>query len=935
MAPPSLLKALDGGALVLTPTALSASSLRALHECRQRSAGHTVWEPANILSWHQWLASLWSSLILNGHESRLLLNTAQEDLLWGEIVTPSLEAVNLASASGIATLARSAFGLACGYNVQTRLAAAAHTEDTEQFARWAAEFMRACGRYACLPAARLPMALREHLQRESFTVPAELHFTGFLDLSPADSDFLDDLRRAGTRIVEHPRSLAAPLTRLTLRAAGESEELRCVAHWLREFLDTHVRNPASDDRGPGSLHLPSVAVVLASPDADRGALDSIFREVLAPELNRVPAHSDSDPDLDPSSAPWESAAGQPLASQPIVATLIRLLRGLGSPLPLEDVTALLLSPYLGAGTDREAAAQFDAWWLHAHPPLRPELSLHDLHRLAQQSTFGLHAIRWLAPLLAELRDQGDLSAARTHAMWTSFVRQLSATVAWPGEQPLTSAEFAATEAWEHLLDNLATLDFTGRRVPFAEYLGTLEHHLHSATFRLPIHAPIRILPAAEAAIIPSDVVLLLQATEANWPPPVRPHPLLPWSLQVSAGMPGADPARDAARAERLTETLLSGAPHVLLSHAAESNEAPQRFAPMLAQTAAAPWRELSASDLLPSLRALITPELIVDEIPLPPLPSAQVAGGATVLQLQAACGFRAFAELRLRSTEPRAAGLGIDAGRAGSLLHQALDIFWQRVTSQAALLALPETDCDEHLMEAIRQAFARVPSLAHPGDPWDRAYRALQMQRLFDLLKEWLAFERNRAPFTVLDREQERHLTVGPVELQLRVDRVDSVASDVSLQNSPGTVLVDYKTGLETRISAWEGDRPDQPQLPLYTLLPHSAELRGLAFARIRRGGVAWVGLQSQPGLLGNARLEPDLDSLVSQWREVLTRLAEQFAAGDHSVNPKSYPTTCMHCGQRLLCRVDPAVLMAAAADEDGEPERIEEFEGAEERARG
>jgi ATP-dependent helicase/nuclease subunit B len=47
----------------------------------------------------------------------------------------------------------------------------------------------------------------------------------------------------------------------------------------------------------------------------------------------------------------------------------------------------------------------------------------------------------------------------------------------------------------------------------------------------------------------------------------------------------------------------------------------------------------------------------------------------------------------------------------------------------------------------------------------------------------------------------------------------------------------------------------------------------------------------------------------VEEWREVLTKLAEQFAAGDARVQPKSYPKTCEYCGQRLLCRVVGATL--------------------------
>jgi hypothetical protein len=64
-----------------------------------------------------------------------------------------------------------------------------------------------------------------------------------------------------------------------------------------------------------------------------------------------------------------------------------------------------------------------------------------------------------------------------------------------------------------------------------------------------------------------------------------------------------------------------------------------------------------------------------------------------------------------------------------------------------------------------------------------------------------------------------------------------------------------------------------------------------------------------------------DMTSLVEQWREVLTQLAEDFAAGNAEVQPKSYEQNCTHCAQRILCRVDPASLQPAAENVEDEVE--------------
>ena len=174
--------------------------------------------------------------------------------------------------------------------------------------------------------------------------------------------------------------------------------------------------------------------------------------------------------------------------------------------------------------------------------------------------------------------------------------------------------------------------------------------------------------------------------------------------------------------------------------------------------------------------------------------------------------------------------------------------------------------------------------------------------------------ELRRGAFTVLQSEQSEQINLGPLRLSLRVDRVDQVED--------GVVLVDYKTGAKADRNQWEGERPEEPQLPLYTLLRSSQEIQGLAFARVRVGReMRWNGYQASEGILpGRApEMAEDLRGRVAAWRATLTQLAEDFHAGRAEVRPKSYIDNCTHCAQRLLCRLDPATLLEMARDEDAD----------------
>ncbi len=508
-----------------------------------------------------------------------------------------------------------------------------------------------------------------------------------------------------------------------------------------------------------------------------------------------------------------------------------------------------------------------------------------------------------------------------------LVRGALAAANWPGNRALSATEFEAARAWEDVLDEVAALDAAGtldavaRSVPFATALRALEVQARDARFTPPsTDAPVKVMSVAEAEGSFFDAAVLLGATDANWPEAARAHPLLSWAMQRTLRMPGSHPAQTTAESRARIEALLAATGPVLCTHAEEDASGALRPSPLLEDLGIKP---VEAGDL--ELCAYSTPrvpcETVVDEGALPPLPSSEVSGGASVLKLQAACGFLAFAELRLRSRAPEGRDLGLDAGESGTLLHRALQTFWRETKSQEKLRSMSAEQREEAIARAVESA---LPSSLHLAlkvrNAWDRAYLSIQRQRLRFLLRQWLPHELNRGPFTVADVERKELVEVGPLTLDVRVDRIDSVAG--------GVFLVDYKTGFQVGQKQWEGPRPDEPQLPLYALLAEAEELRGMAFGRLRAGKeMGWVGYQSEEGILPTLRSKAnvkDMAALAAEWRRTLDRLAREFAEGNAQVDPKSYEKNCAGCAQRLLCRVDPS----AAAERSDDAEEEEEILG-------
>jgi probable DNA repair protein len=423
-----------------------------------------------------------------------------------------------------------------------------------------------------------------------------------------------------------------------------------------------------------------------------------------------------------------------------------------------------------------------------------------------------------------------------------------------------------------------------------------------------------------------DAVVLLRATDDAWPEPQHLHPLLGWPLQQDLNLPGASAAHDAAQARTRAESLLARTTHILITSAKENADGPLRPSPLLQHLNLSYINPSKLVELPTPAAPLIEEELIPDDTPLPPLPAPDLRGGANVLKLQAACGFRAFAELRLNAKTPEPTELGLDPGERGNLVHNALEAFWTDTHSRDELASLTSEERSARLNRAIDAAFARIPATT---ETWSTTYLTLQRDRLRRLLSLWLEEELKRGPFTVLSREDEAetHIDIGSLRLKVRPDRIDRVAND-----SGGFALIDYKTGSGPKPANWLGERPDDPQLPLYALLHEPGELKALLFGHIRPGKeMKWSGLETEVGILPRSRAKTltNMDARIGEWRDILTVLADDFASGRADVDPRNYPTTCKHCGQRLLCRLDPASLLNADEDSDNEDSDNENQEDA------
>jgi probable DNA repair protein len=655
-----------------------------------------------------------------------------------------------------------------------------------------------------------------------------------------------------------------------------ADEVRTCARWARLRLE---RDPRA-----------KVGVVVPRLGEYQGPIERIFRA----ELDPASCLSAGDaPDA------FTLSLGTPLAREGLIHAALRIL-AVSDPLHLEDIGWLLRTPYLG-GADTEGLARASADRALRERG-RGEWSLAGLCR-------ALIAVPRMAAILAGLREASRDGRRRFPGEWAEIFASLLAGCGWPGERGLTSREFQAIDHFRVILGQLATLDRVAQPMKRSEALVTLQRLAGETIFQPEgSEGRIQVLGMLEAAGFTFDALWIVGLHEGAFPPPPRPNPFLPLSLQSRLRMPHADATREREFAERLLHRLLRAAPEVVVSWPAQLDGAPLRPSPLLAGLVATP------PELAPSwdpfrviLAAPCAFEEIVDNRAAPLSAGRLFSGGTTILKDQALCPFRAFAHHRLHAAQLESPDLGLDNMVRGNLVHGVLERFWRQVVSQAALLDLAPRRQAALLAAAAEEALQQHERRSRCDLP--PRLRVLECQRLAVTAAAWLEMERLRPPFRVAEIEHRHDVAVGRLRLRTRVDRIDELPGDQ-------VVVIDYKTGRPSP-REWLDLRVTEPQLPLYCLDLDDSRIAAVLFAMVRarakecafrgvaREPDAWpkMSTKSQERLLAEHGLG-GFDEILGHWRTVLPVLGDAFVDGWAAVDPVDPQQACKYCDLVTLCRI-------------------------------
>jgi RecB family exonuclease len=746
----------------------------------------------------------------------------------------------------------------------------------------------------------------------------EITYAGFLKLPPR----LEKIGGAHRSV----KAQSAPPT--VVVATDDLDELELIADWCKRQIVAKA-----DTR---------LLVILPGSPGARERLATLIRQAVDPQEWLSPSGTESH---------GENLVviegGAPLADVPVVAHALSTLRWLGgSSGEFEEVSEWLRAPYWDA-PPVGMRARMDLW----------------LRESGQMSINGREWDTLLnaapAPVSEGAQELGRQIAAAIQALgdgvvspreWSERFRAVLDAVHWPGERVRDSSEQQTVVRLHELLDEFGQLASSAGAMSRSDAIHWFTELASRTAFRpADDDAVVTISAALADPVVLYDGIWVAGLHGEAFPQPVQPDPFLPLPAQVAAGIPASSATGRLAEARGLLTSWRAATDTLVLSAPARVEDLELLPSPLLAQwldtdTGAAPHagpmrapvsgptsksvanapRPVQADLFLPLPtpsgppgpswlpQRIHRPNMLeyLDDVVGVPWPAGQtLPAGTRSLELQNLCGFRAYAELRLGSTELGVAEPGVAPDVRGQLLHAALQVLWRQLRDSATLMEHSEPTLDDLIERSVAEAADAI--LGQVTDDVRSPLFARECRRTVRLIKTLCVLERSRDPFRVQQTEFEKTLTVSGAQMNVRIDRLDVLESG-------GQAILDYKSG-RRKTADWYGERPSHPQLLAYlaavgddvvAMATVNVTAREVRFDGIANSGQLLPKVRGVEGPVGGGSGDP-WQLRRREWMACIERLADSFLAGRAAVDPK--PGACDYCHAVSVCRVSDGGIDVAA----------------------
>ena len=865
---------IDQGYSIVTASQRQTHYLKMAYAADMLHEGKSVWRTPEILPWKVWIRQCWDDSQAQSRATRILLSSSQARLLWQSIIESSDYAKSILQVNTIVDTAMQAYETCQEWNIDIFPDGTFLNGDARAFQSWVHAYKS---------------KLHENNWVDDSALPGELPVSGFsLDAPGIVMYGFDQLNRQQETLIDRLKDNGCEVIMFQPEHRNEStryhgfpepgDELMTAADWARRIIAEQADA--------------SIGIVVPDLDHRRESVAAIFDDILHPEwvVN------------DPGSINklYSIAPGKPLSDYPVVHAAMEILSLGQARHSIQRLEFLLRTSFIkGAESEADKRALFYA---RLRETGEPAWHIKTLLEFVDHHQQYLPVAKDFVGILRELTAFFDgLPPKQPPREWSETFTIWLKLFGWPGERTLNSTEFQTVAEWREALLDLAGLGSVSGEWTYHEALEAMKKVLTDRSFQPEtVETPIQISGLPGIAGMEFDYLWITGMHDLAWPGPAMANPFIPLGLQREAGVPGSSAELTVQRCQQETQALIQSTRHIVFSYAEMDEDREYRPSPILQEYLSENNEtfELENFDYKSRINVSRDMETYIDEL-APEFSQADNPGGGTgILADQSACPFRAFARHRLIARGLEETDIGLDPATRGSLVHAVMHGVWKRIENLENLKQLTADKLDAVIRTMVTSVI-REQTKQQP-ETFTAEFRRLEGRRLTTLIKEWMAIEIKRPAFSIQELEKRHETTFHGLNLRMRIDRIDEL-QDGSL------LVIDYKTG-EVHTRKWEGERPEEPQLPLYAVTI-AGNVRAMVFAGMKKGKLGFVGLSAGPDLLDGVKPVSELvadetwEHRLKDWEQVLGSLAEEYLKGHASVTPRDNQA-CTYCDLHSLCRI-------------------------------
>ncbi|MDA8561805.1 PD-(D/E)XK nuclease family protein [Gammaproteobacteria bacterium] len=862
---------LNPNTTIITPNHSLTTRLYEEYKLFQINKKKSFWLTIDILPYNSWLQRLWREIsILEMNDQQVILSSEQELTIWENIINIIGPNDFILKIRDAADLAKKAFGIINQWKININNDYQSDTTDTITFQKWAIEFQKYCKKNNFLDQHSLPLSIITHVKSNTLKFQNEIILAGFTELTPIQKDLFAEYDKTYSKVKILDEINYLNLTtnkKKSYISLNDTEtEILTAARWAKNLSD--------------STNNKKIACVIPNIESNRDLVLNIFSEVL-PNKN------------------FNISIGKNLIEYPVINAAIKILSSSKNKIEFKDLSFLLHSPFLGE-SEKELVqrSMYDSY-------LRSN-NINYIYLTKLQESNTLKYCEYLSRRLTNLSNLLEIQKNKfLPSQWADHSIEILNILGWPGEKSLSSEEHLVTKKFLDTLNEYKTFNTITGKICFEEALKQIEEIISKTIFQPQSSgSKIEILGILEASTLPFDHTWVIGLDDTSWPPPPKPNPFIPYTLQRKLQLPNSTAEKELSYSKKITSQLSNNTNNIIFSYPQKKENSEVRPSPLIKDFTKITLHKIYLPKFKKNIETIFNSQIfeyLTDENGATINSKEKISGGVSIIKRQSLCPFKSYSETRLHAYKLQTLTSGLRPQDKGNIIHSALEYIWQEIKDYSSLIALNESDARVIINKSIINSFKKFKLNTNER----KNYFSIEKTRLTELLLKWINKEKTRPKFEIISFETQEKINLSNLCLNLRIDRIDKTVGGEY-------IIIDYKTGKHNYIKNWFSSRPEDPQLPLYCLI-NPDKIQAIAYGEINTTNISIHGISKD--YINTDKIkkfdevkyhnEESFTKLIQFWKQTFNTIAKEFLQGVSTVTPKNKIETCKFCDLKSLCRIN------------------------------